>query len=432
MPFKALPARRTRPGPCGGKTTHIKPMLLYHDYMKTKSAILTALASCLLVIADHCALGQDWIQVTNFSAYGLSIAASADGSKLVALPYLGGIYSSTNGGATWIWVSNSLQFSLYAPIAASADGSKLAAASRTGGAIYTSTNAGYSWTSNSVAGFSGWYSIASSADGSKLLAAPYNPGPIFTSADAGTTWRSNNVPITTWYGVASSADGNKLAAADPNNGAIYTSTNSGTNWILHSTSSNKFIFVASSADGNELVAGAYPGPTYTSTDAGTTWISNNIPPSSQVYCVACSADGNKLVAADTDRYGGPIYTSTNGGATWTSNNLPLLGWSSLVSSADGTKLAAAVGSAPEGGGGSFYISQTTPTPTLSLTSSAGNAIISWVIPSLDFTLQQNFDLTTPNWTDVTNAPVLNLTNLQNEVTLPLSSTNTFYRLRSSP
>jgi hypothetical protein len=45
-------------------------------------------------------------------------------------------------------------------------------------------------------------------------------------------------------------------------------------------------------------------------------------------------------------------------------------------------------------------------------------------------LQQNPDLITTNWTDVTNTPVLNLTNLQNQVFLPLPAVNSFYRLES--
>ena len=41
-------------------------------------------------------------------------------------------------------------------------------------------------------------------------------------------------------------------------------------------------------------------------------------------------------------------------------------------------------------------------------------MLSWVVPSTKYVLQQSFDLI--SWTTVTNTPVLNLTNLQNEVT----------------
>jgi hypothetical protein len=44
-------------------------------------------------------------------------------------------------------------------------------------------------------------------------------------------------------------------------------------------------------------------------------------------------------------------------------------------------------------------------------------------------LQENSDLATTNWTTLTNIPALNLTNLRNELILPLPATGSaFYRL----
>jgi hypothetical protein len=77
----------------------------------------------------------------------------------------------------------------------------------------------------------------------------------------------------------------------------------------------------------------------------------------------------------------------------------------------------------------IYTSQTTPTPSLSLTPSGSNLVISWTVPSMDFTLQQNSDLSTTNWMDVPTPPVLNLTNLQNQVIVSPTNGNTFYRLK---
>ncbi len=56
-------------------------------------------------------------------------------------------------------------------------------------------------------------------------------------------------------------------------------------------------------------------------------------------CVASSADGSKLVAAVN---GGLIYASTNSGATWTPTGAPAANWSRIASSADGSKLVALV------------------------------------------------------------------------------------------
>ena len=49
---------------------------------------------------------------------------------------------------------------------------------------------------------------------------------------------------------------------------------------------------------------------------------------------------------------------------------------------------------------------------------------------MSFVLQQNSGLNPTHWTDVATPPVLNLTNLQNQVTLSTPSGPTFYRLKS--
>jgi hypothetical protein len=126
-----------------------------------------------------------------------------------------------------------------------------------------------------------------------------------------------------------------------------------------------------------------------------------------------------LVAVGTQ-----IYTSQNSGASWVSNAAPPLYWRSVASSADGTKLAAAAI-----GAGGVYTSQSIPAPQLSITPSGADLLVSWTMPSIDFLLQQNSDPTTTNWTDVPNAPALNLTNLQNWVTVPHSVNGRFYRLK---
>ena len=80
--------------------------------------------------------------------------------------------------------------------------------------------------------------------------------------------------------------------------------------------------------------------------------------------------------------------------------------------------------------GPIYTSQTTLSPVLNLAASEGNLMFSWLVPSVSLGLQQSADLTTTGWTDLTNLPVLNLTNLQNQVIVPASNAAQFYRLKS--
>ncbi|MGD0207799.1 MAG: hypothetical protein ABSC89_09370 [Verrucomicrobiota bacterium] len=110
------------------------------------------------------------------------------------------------------------------------------------------------------------------------------------------------------------------------------------------------------------------------------------------------------------------------GAKWVTNILA--GATSVTSSADGNKLAAVVN------GGGIWISQSTPTPQLNLAPANPDLKLSWIVPSANFVLQQNLDLTTTNWTDVTNTSTLNLTNLQDEVILLPTNGNGFYRLKT--
>ena len=290
--------------------------------------------------------GETWTpRLTDTNRYWRSVASSDDGSKLVAAPQWGPLYTSTDSGVTWIPRGDSRQ---WVSVASMADGSKLVAGDGFG-QLYTSTDSGVSWTPRETSRL--WLALASSADGTRLVAADYsgtdgNGGQLYTSTDSGVTWtpRATN---RLWCSVASSANGAKLIAVVANEGHLYTSTDSGTNWIEREGPAY-WTCVASSADGTKLVAVAGWDHIYTSTDSGTNWVPRE---TERIWsCVASSADGSKLIAAVQ---GGQIYASTDSGVTWT----PRAGdqrWWTLASSADGAKLVAGVYD------GLIYTSQSLP------------------------------------------------------------------------
>jgi len=202
-------------------------------------------------------------------------------------------------------------------------------------------------------------------------------------------------------------------------GAIYTSTDSGASWtqITNLPPECCWTSVSSSADGTKLAAVCY-FYICISTNSGTTWTANEVQPAA-LPSVASSADGTKLVAGL-----GWIYTSADSGVNWTyTNSISSYMWS-VACSADGARLVAAAE------GGLVYTSYSIPTPQMSITPASNSLTLSWIIPSCNFALQQNSDLTTANWINVTNTPVLNLTNLQNQTTLPSPASNCFFRLKS--
>jgi len=283
-------------------------------------------------------LGTFWTQRASSRAWS-SIASSSDGTKLVAAASNDQLYTSTDSGVTW---SSRDSIRNWSSVASSADGTKLIAAARND-QLYTSTDSGVTWTPRDS--IRDWISVASSADGTKLIAADYNIGLLYISNDSGVTWTPQGLLAGKWVSVASSADGTNLVAATTantsgqlNTGQIYTSTDSGASWTLRGPIGT-WQTVASSADGSKLVVGGQ-GNLVTSNDFGVTWTSRG----SVGMWVASSSDGTILLATS-----GQLNISTDSGATWTLRDSSRA-WSSVASSADGTRLIAAASN------GSIYTS----------------------------------------------------------------------------
>lgn len=405
-----------------------------------KAALTTILACSALLLSMRSAFTQTWMQtsaVTN--QHWSAVACSADGTKVIAASGVssyggapnGSIYISTNSGSDWM--QTMAPSNLWSSVASSADGTRLVAVAggyATRGPVYTSSDGGTTWMSNKVPSL-GWNSVASSGDGSRLIAVTTG-GQLFISTNFGANWSSNTAPgdsIDPAIAVASSADGMTLAAGGR---AMCTSTNGGQTWVTNVLSIFYCSGICSSADGTKLAAANGPGGPahiYTSSDSGATWIMNTNAPALNWISIASSADGTKLIAAAWYGSGqeyGPVYTSSNSGVTWTSNNLQQINWRGVASSADGNTLFAdGTVSAAEG---HVWSSQSTPAPQLIISAADTNVLLSWIVPSTNFTLEQNSDLSTADWTTVTNIPTLNDTNVQFEVMLPQTNSQSFYRL----
>ena len=278
-------------------------------------------------------------------------------------------------------------------------------AAASGDRIFTSADAGASWSPRSPATNS-WTGVATSADGNRLVAVAYS-GAILTSGDAGGNWTSNVVwPGASlklgWLCVSSSADGTKFfAGIDDGENTIWVTTDSGQSWQGKHAPGLWLAFrsIATSSDGQKLVAGGKTGsqnhcssviPLFGSTNSGTSW--DTYPSPVGVYwcvgwpAVASSSDGLRLAAITWD---GVLFTTTNRGTDWVSNNIT--GGSpdriSAAVAADGNRLFVAISSF----------------------SSTESSIYAWQTPT---------------------TPTLNLTNLHHQVSVALSSTNRFYRLKS--
>jgi len=370
--------------------------------------------------------GQTWIPTSAPLLEWLSVASSADGTRLVAGTWEGPIYVSTNSGTTW--TPTSPPGAGWNSVACSADGTTLIAAGYLT-PICLSTNFGVTWTATAfINGFNG---VAMSADGTKLIAVAFDfywKSAIYVSTNSGDTWTTysqDNLqhpdwPL--WIGAAASADGNTMIVASQQ--MVCISTNSGTTWATNSLSD---IFqIACSADASHIIAGGWNGVIHISTNSGATWSSETNLFNGAAGRVACSANGGKILAVAG---GHQIYLSSDFGASWIEASAPTKIWSSVACSADGSKMVAGEYDLSSYKG-LVYTAQTTPTSWLEITPSEGNLVLSWTVPSMPFVLQQNSDLSTTNWTDVTTVPTLNYVNLKYQVTIPAPLGMSFYRLVS--
>lgn len=281
-----------------------------------------------------------------------AVAASADGSKLVAVVAGQNIYTSTNHGVNWTQRAASVGNQNWSAVTSSADGTKLAACVN-GGFIYTSTDSGVTWTGRASSGNRSWTGIRSSLDGARVVAcASGGTGGIFISTDSGATWpASPSLGIASWSGIASSGNGAHLAAT-VQGGQIYTSTNSGANWTAREIN-RAWSCVTSSADGSRLVAGVTGGFLYVSPDFGNSWIPFDT--SATWTAVGSSADGNRMIAVAN---GGGVYVSMNSGMNWQLRaNLPVstIAYTGAAVAGDGNTLVVLATSQP------IYISSQTST-----------------------------------------------------------------------
>ena len=293
--------------------------------------------------------GNTWIEQTGTgkppTANWAGVASSADGNVLAVAssggtaPGAKGIWVSNDSGVTWNNpASTNTGAGFWVSIAMSANGTRMAAVRLSGG-VYTSDDSGVNWTLRTqIFGNADWRSLASSSTGQYLVAAVYTDyfadpraavdrQSVYVSSDFGVTW----VPAGTQrfdsaYRVASSADGTRLAMAE-HYGRIWYSTDRGVNWTASNAPDSAYTAIRSSADGSVVIAvspdnvpanrgtddpvrgaTAPDGLIRISSNFGATFtaLTGATPTAALWRGVAVSNDGNWLVAAQNN---GRVYTN---------------------------------------------------------------------------------------------------------------------------
>jgi len=349
-------------------------------------AILLALLSACSTSADTSAdadsgagadAGADAGAGTGLPTTGaMAIASDSTGSKLVVVVAGGGIWTSADGGSTWIERAPSglAHIQQWTSVASDSSGENLVAVvngyhdipgddpAAFSGDVWTSTDSGATWIDQTVSSPSHgeeWKSVASDSSGTNLVAVSVNA--IWTSTDAGVSWTKTataaGMERAGWQSVASNTTGTNLVAVGYGAG-IWASSDGGVTWTDRTPLDPKWqaaygdqmegwSSVASDATGSKLVAAVNTGDIWTSADGGVTWSDTGPASSWQVWTsVASNSTGTNLVAiaALVNGDNSDVWTSTNGGLTWTdqtdANQAASGPWWAVTSNAAGDHLVA--------------------------------------------------------------------------------------------
>lgn len=274
---------------------------------------------------------SSWTQDQLPPAGGIwTIVGSSDGSMLYAGSHVAGMWSSTNGGASWT-ASNVMVTHTYADLVISPDDSRTVYRS-SGGILERSTDAGVSWTVMGLGRVNGSdneavYALAVAPWRANRLYAVVDDGTVYVSDDSGVSFEARGtLPVSLglggpagkpanpdrWRILAPAEDGGRLVFADAT--GVYTSDDDGESWTGRAMST----FVSSSlvrqpGGPDHLMIGASDGA-WESSDGGSSWLRSTVP--APIVEAAWSPDGSRLALAAAEK----VYTSTDGGKSFSATN----------------------------------------------------------------------------------------------------------------
>jgi photosystem II stability/assembly factor-like uncharacterized protein len=238
------------------------------------------------------------------------------GSNIFAGTYEGGgVFLSTNNGATWTQKSNGLLNHNILTIVS--NGNNIYAGTWNG--VFYSTDNGSNWIQNNDGLQNKWvYSLA--VKGTNIFAGTDSGFCISTNNGINWTSANNGLPYSTKvYSIAMVGENIFAGITSSNffdNAGLYLSTNYGTSWNKINNGMPTIPIYTLNVNGNNFFAGTMGG-VYVSTDNGSNWTPSGIL-SSAVFSLALS--GNNIFAG-TEK---GIFLSSNSGINWVQLNDSLI------------------------------------------------------------------------------------------------------------
>jgi photosystem II stability/assembly factor-like uncharacterized protein len=234
---------------------------------------------------------------------------------------MGGLFKSTNAGASWIRLSG-LPDILHPFALDPVTGGTLYVGTGTG--ILKSTNGGTTWTDASAGLITGSVvGLAIDPATPTTLYAGISPRGIFKSTDAGASWTPMSSGLTAAYVTSFVFDPTNSSRlyAGTRDGGILKTNDAGANWTAMNSGIMATVIatlVVDPADPATMYAGGWSSGVYGTIDGGRSWTQKNtaLPEVGPVHVSALVLDptaATLYAAASTG-----IFKSVNGGDAWTS------------------------------------------------------------------------------------------------------------------
>ncbi|MBL0048899.1 MAG: T9SS type A sorting domain-containing protein [Bacteroidetes bacterium] len=244
----------------------------------------------------------------------------AKGTDLFAGLFTGGVYKTSDNGATWTQVNTGFPINkaVYSMVVM---GSNLFAGTY-GGGILISSNNGSTWSAVPDASMANTFIKCLGVNGTTLYASEVGTSGLLKSTNNGTTFTSSN----NGFGMGSYVrsfvvSGSDIIVGTVSDG-IYKSSNNGTSWTVSTTgliSSQICGIYALTISGSTILAGSEGCGIFKSTNNATSWSESN----SNLFNTTINAIamvGSTLFAGIE---GVGIFKSTDDGVTWTNSTVGL-------------------------------------------------------------------------------------------------------------
>ncbi len=283
-------------------------------------------------------------------------------------PIGGGVFKSTDSGATWAATNTGLTNLIVTALAINPTTPAILYAATSGGGVFKSTNSAATWAASNEGLTNLYVSALAINPTSPTILYAGTTGGVFKSTDSGSTWAGANAglmnlivstlaidpttPSTLYAGTAieslsgtpggvfkSTNSGGTWAAADTGlpkssvstlavnrttpstlyagtGGGVFKSTDSGSTWTGANTGLMNLIVSALAIDPktpSTLYAGTYNGLVFRSPNSGGTWLAASLT-HFDVHALAVDPTTPSTLYAGTD--GGGVFKSTNSGGTW--------------------------------------------------------------------------------------------------------------------